>query len=67
MKSEIDKLLLLKIFLDDIFLIFQGTTKQLNTLFNEINKIHPSIKFTMTHTSIKLEQDCDECDCSAKD
>jgi hypothetical protein len=34
-------------FLDDIFSIFQGTSKQLHKLFDEMK----SIKFTMNHTS----------------
>ena len=48
-QEEINKnpllLLLLKRFLDDLFLIFQGTTKQIHKLFKEINKIHASIQF----------------------
>ena len=64
--SEKDMLLLLKRFLDDLFLIFQGTTKQLHTLLNKIIEIHPAIKFTMDHTTNELESDCDKCDCSAK-
>ena len=41
-----------KRFLDDIFVIFVGGTKKFHTFFDEINKIHPSIKFTMSHTSL---------------
>ena len=66
MGKETDMLLLLKRFLDDLFLIFQGTTKQLHILFDKINKIHPAIKFTMDHTTNELESDCDKCDCGAK-
>ena len=47
------KLRLLKRFLDDLFLIFKGTTKELHEFFNLINKIHPAIKFTMTPTKRK--------------
>ena len=48
------KLLLFKRFLDDLFMIFLGTSKQLHIFFSEINKIHPNIKFTMSHTLIKM-------------
>ena len=40
-----------KRFLDDIFSIFKGTTKDLHKLFEEMNQIHKSIKFTMNNTS----------------
>ena len=32
-------------FLDDIFLIFLGTIDKLHKFFEEINQIHPNIKF----------------------
>jgi hypothetical protein len=37
---------LFKRFLDDIFSIYKGTTKNLHKLFEEMNQIHASIKFT---------------------
>ena len=55
--------LLFKRFLDDLIQIFQGSTKQLHTLFEEINKIHPTLKFTMSHTSIKDEPLEERCNC----
>ena len=54
---------LLKRFLDDLFLIFEGTTKELHQLLEEINNIHPSITFTMTHTSVESESRQDKCQC----
>ena len=54
---------LLKRFLDDLFLVFEGTTRQLHQLFEEINQINPSIKFTMVHTSVDTELPQDKCDC----
>ena len=57
-----DILILLKRFLDDFFLIFQGSTKELHKLFEQINQIHPTIKFTMNHTSIEGEDMEDKCD-----
>ena len=50
-----EALLLLKRFLDDYFLIFYGSTKQLHALFVEWNKIHPTIKLTISHTTIANE------------
>ena len=40
-----------KRFLDDIFSIWNGTTRELHTLFEAMNRLHPTIKFTMNHTS----------------
>ena len=40
----------MKRFLDDIFKIFVGSSKQLHRFFDEIITIHPTIKFTMRHT-----------------
>jgi hypothetical protein len=53
----------LKRYLDDIFLIFIGTTKELHTFYNEINQIHPTIKFTINHTNPLYEEDEDKCSC----
>jgi hypothetical protein len=53
-----------KRFLDDIFLVFLGSTAKLHLFFNDINMIHPNIKFTMTHTKPKSEnQDQITCPC----
>ena len=52
-----------KRFLDDIFSIFKGTTKDLHKLFDEMNQIHKSIKFTMNHSSPRNEPDVDRCQC----
>ena len=58
-----EALKLLKRFLDDIFLIFCGSTKNLHTLLEDINKINPSIELTMTHTSIQNEDIENKCEC----
>ena len=55
--------LIFKRFLDDLFQIFKGTTKQLHSLYDEINEIHPTLKFTMTHTSVENERPEDRCTC----
>ena len=62
-KDGTEALQLMKRFLDDIFGIFNGSTKMLHDLFDEINQIHPTIKLTMTHTSIASESPGDKCDC----
>ena len=40
----------LKRFLDDIFMVYRGTLESLHNFMEELNKIHPTIKFTMSHT-----------------
>ena len=60
-----DALRVLKRFLDDLFLVFTGTTTQLHEMFNEMNEIHPNIKFTMSHTKPSHGQN--ECECSNLD
>ena len=57
-------LTIFKRFLDDIFTIFQGTSKNLHKLFDEMNQLHDSIKFTMNHTSSPSEAEGDRCQCS---
>ena len=59
-------LLLFKRFLDDIFQIFQGTTKTLHQLFDSINQIHPTLKFTLQHTTPEKKTDDENCGCEKK-
>ena len=54
---------MLKRFLDDIFQIFVGTTKQLHRFIDEINQIHPTLKFTMSHTTPTSEPKTENCPC----
>ena len=61
--GDMKSLQLIKRFLDDIFLIFNGSTKKLHELFNAINKINPTIKFTMNHTSLQSEPQENRCSC----
>jgi hypothetical protein len=58
--------ILFKRFLDDLFKVFQGTTKQLHKLFDEMNEIHPTLKFTISHISPNLEAEEDRCECQPK-
>ena len=60
--SEGMKLILFKRFLDDLFFIICGKSKDLHTIFDEINMIHPAIKLTMNHTTIDNEKDPCSCD-----
>ena len=54
---------LLKRFLDDYFSIFNGTSKMLHLLWDQMNKIHPSIKVTMSYTSVGEEHPNEKCEC----
>ena len=47
----------MKRFLDDIFFIFLGSITELHTFFEELNRMHPTIKFTMTHITPVSELD----------
>ena len=59
---------LFKRFLDDLFLVFLGSTAKLHAFFNEINMIHTNIKFTMTHTTPKSENPNQiSCTCPQKE
>ena len=63
MEASKNSIQLMKRFLDDLFIIFNGSTKELHTFFTEINQIHPTIKFTMNHTSLSYESESDRCSC----
>ena len=41
-------------FIDDIFLIFLGTTNQLQTLQDFMKHLHPTIKFTFQHSTQQI-------------
>ena len=53
-------------FLDDIIQLFIGTTKELHTFFEEVNQIHPTLKFTLSHTSVNFEEAKDKRSCKNK-
>ena len=50
----------MKRFLDDIKMVWRGSSEDLHKFLSEINKIHSSIKFTMSHTTNANST----CDCS---
>ena len=50
-------------FLDDIFSVFEGTTKQLHLLWNMMNKLYPSVEFMLQHTTPDKEAPENSCDC----
>ena len=52
-----------KRFLDDIFLVFCGKTKELHAFLEEVNQINQTIQLTMNHTSIPGEADEHKCSC----
>ena len=55
---------ILKRCLDDFISIWKGTSKDLHKFLEDINQIHPNIKFTMKHTTNSLEVPEDRCDCT---
>ena len=61
------KIKFFKRFLDDIFLIYIGSTVTLHEFFHQVNNIHPHIKFTFSHTSLKSESEENKCDCPIKE
>ena len=65
LNDQVNPLKFLKRYLDDLFLIFCGSPKALHKFWQEINKIHPSIQFTMSHTSGISEDE--NCDCEVQD
>ena len=65
-KNGVSSFQMLKRFLDDIFMVFKGTTKQLHELFKELNEIHTTLKFTMQHTTPTLENREDNCECEKR-
>ena len=56
--------IIVKRFLDDIFKIFKGTSTDLHNLFEEMNQIHLSLKFTLAHTTPEEELEEDKYDCN---
>ena len=50
-------------FLDDLISIFIGSTQALHKLWQKMNEIHPSVKFTTQHSTIPNYNTDDRCDC----
>ena len=46
---------------DDLFKMFTGTKKEIPEIFQQMNLIHTSIKFTMSHTTNISEPLSDKC------
>ena len=61
-----DPIDLLKRFLDDIFLVYTGTVQSLHEFLVKLNTIHPSIKFTMSHTTPPAIEN-PVCDCKPEE
>ena len=51
-------IMFLKRFLDDYFMIFTGSAEKLHQFLDVINKLHPGIKFTMSHTKLPSDTSC---------
>ena len=62
LESDFDPIDLFKRFLDDIFMVYTGSIKSLHQFLSDLNNLHPSIKFTMSHTTPpNLENPVCEC------
>ena len=53
---------LMKRFLDDIFILYKGSVRNLHRFFQEVNKINKHIKFTMNHTTPRNSEP-NQCEC----
>ena len=49
-------------FLDDYFMLFIGSTKDLHKHIEEANKMNPNMQLIMNHTFIENEAPEDKCD-----
>ena len=61
-ENGINPLLIFRRFLDDILFIFLGSNDKLHKFLDEMNKIAPSIKFTMQHTEKCSDTNDSICD-----
>ena len=55
--DDLNKILLWKRFIDDIFLIWLGTATQLEEFHSYLNSVHPTIKFDKPH----FDKDTNSC------
>ena len=54
-----------KRFLDDIYILWVGSSQKLHEFLEELNNLHHSIKFTISHTTPKEETN--PCKCNPTD
>ena len=57
--SEENPIKFMKRFLDDLFFVWRGSCELLHKFVTELNSLHPSIKFTMSHTKSNSDSSCD--------
>ena len=63
----VSPLVFYKRFLDDILMIWLGSHHHLHSFVQDINKINPSIKFSLEHTKKLSDPDHDSCPCPLQD
>ena len=63
--KKIEALALPKIFLDDFILLYFRPSRKLHVLFDKMKNMHPTIKFTMSHTARDDKPLEDRCDVDA--
>ena len=56
-------ILFFKRFLDDVFMVYRGPIDALHHFLTELNNIHPTIKFTMSHAFPNLKETQHLCEC----
>ena len=56
-ESESNPIDMLKRYLDDIFMVYTGSIKSLHTLLDQLNTVHPTIKFTVKNQNHSFFQE----------
>ena len=59
--NDVFPIIFMKRFLDDIKMVWRGSVEKLHAFLDAINQIHPSLKFTLSHTTSKYPGDSCEC------
>ena len=57
--NNVNPVIFMKRFLDDVIMVWRGSTENLHLFLKDLNKLHPSIKFTLSHTNSSKSS----CDC----
>ena len=56
--NNVNPVIFLKRFLDDVIMVWRGSTENLHLFLKDLNNVHPSIKFTLSHTN-SSDSSCD--------
>ena len=61
--NDVFPIIFMKRFLDDIKMVWRGNAEKLHAFLDALNQLHPSLQFTMSHTTSKYPGD--QCECPA--